>query len=162
MDTHLLLAAAILLLLVVQALALVVAVRILGRTMGQVVITLTQLRDEVTATLHQTRATLDRVEKLARSSDQMVTSELTPALAAARSMIGEVESSARDIRAGVDGIQNTVRSVTSAGGSSVLSFVAQTLFKKSGKLGMLAIGLGAAMRALTAPSRRQARAKKGR
>ena len=162
MDTLQLLAAAIVLLLFVQALALVVAVRILGRTMGQVATTLTQMREEVAATLLQTRATLDRVEKLARSSDLLVTAEITPAVASARSMIGEVEASARNIRAGVDGIQSTVRSVTSAGGSSVLAFVARTVYKKGGKLGLLALGLSAAVRALMTPSRRGAQAITGR
>lgn len=157
-----LLAAAIVLLLFVQALALVVAVRILGRTMGQVATTLVQMREEVAATLLQARATLDRVEKLARSSDLLVTAELTPALVSARSMIGEVESSARNIRAGVDNIQSTVRSVTSGGGSSVLAFVAQTVYKRGGKIGLLALGLSAALRALFAPSRRRAQATTGR
>ena len=162
MDTLQLLAAAIVLLLFVQALALVVAVRILGRTMGQVATTLAQMREEVAATLLQARATLDRVEKLARSSDQLVTTELTPTLASARLMIGEVESSARNIRVGVDNIQSTVRSVTSGGGSSALAFVAQTVYKRGGKLGLLALGLSAALRALFAPSRRRAQATTGR
>jgi len=155
-----LLAAAIVLLLFVQALALVVAVRILGRTTGHVATTLAQIREEVAATLLQTRATLDKVEKLARSSDQLVTAELTPTLASARSMLGEVETSARNVRAGVDGIQNAVRSMGSAGGSGALALVAQTVYKRGGKIGLLALGLGAALRALLTPSRRQARATK--
>jgi uncharacterized protein YoxC len=162
MDTLQLLAAAIVLLLFVQALALVVAVRILGRTMAQVATSLAELRAEIAATLLQTRATLDRVEKLARSSDQLVTAELTPTIVSARAMIGEVETSARNIREGVDGLQNTVRSVASAGGSSALAFVAQTIFKRGGKLGLLALGLSAAARAFLTPSRRQARATTGR
>jgi uncharacterized protein YoxC len=162
MDTLQLLAAAIVILLFVQGLALVVVARILARTMGQVSTTLVQLREEIAATLLQTRATLDRVEKLARSSDQLVNGEITPMLVSARSMIGEVESSARNIRAGVDGIQKTVRSVTSAGGSGALAFVAKTVYNRGGKIGLLALGLGAALRALWTPSRRQAQATKGR
>jgi hypothetical protein len=157
-----LIAAAIVLLLFVQALALVVAVRILGRTSGHLESSLAQMREELAATLLQARATLDKVEKLARSSDHLVTAELTPTLVSARAMIGEVEISARNIRAGVDGIQNAVRTMASASGSGALALVTQTVYKRGGKIGLLALGLGAALRALMTPSRRKAQATTGR
>ncbi len=151
LPTIQLLAAAMVVLLFVQGLVLVVAVRILSRLAGQVESTLEKTQQDVAAALHQSRVTLERVERLARAYDGLAEEHVAPTLEATRSLLGEVEQTARSVRSGVDGLQGAVHNVASASGSGVLALLGRTVYKRSGKLGLVVLGLSAALRALTAP-----------
>ena len=108
-----------------------------------------RIQEDVNATLREATATLSRAEKLAEATENMVRFELSPTLAISRAALAHVEVTTRGISEGVQGVRNMVGQVEKvASPSSLLSVVSSVLGLPTGKAGLIALGLGAGIRAV--------------
>jgi uncharacterized protein YoxC len=151
------LAIALIVLLGVLTVAIVMAVRILGRLADRLEVALGRLQQDVTATLRQAHDTLERIERVAQSSDQLLREEVAPTLELTRSTIEHVEGSVRGVSESVNGVQRIVRGILAVSGPGAMAVITRRIYKQGGKLGLVAMGLGAGLRALLGDDRRQRR-----
>jgi uncharacterized protein YoxC len=152
-----LLVIALTVLVVVLAVGVVMAVRIVARLSNRIEVTLARMQEETTATLRQAHVTLERVEILAHSSNELLRDQVAPALDMTRTTLVHMEASARGINQSVDRIQRVVRAVAAITGPGAAAVIAQSVYKRGGKLGLVALGLGAGLKAFFGNEGRQDR-----
>lgn len=157
-----LVAIALMVLILLLGVSLVLAIRILGRLATRIELSLTRMQEESTAALRQAHVTLERVETLAQSSDQLLREQLSPTLEVTRAALTHVETSARGVGETVEGVQRVVRGLVAITGPGAMAVVTQAVYKRGGKLGLIALGLGAGLRAFFGNGRRQARSTSSR
>lgn len=144
----------LIILLVVVAAALVLTIRTLKRLADCIEGLLGRTQEEITTTLRKVQATLDRVENLAQSSDQLLREDVTSTLDVARSTLTEVKMATRGVSDTVGGVQRVVKGLVAMSGPGALAVVTQRLIRKGNKLGLLAFGVGTGLRVLFNGSRR--------
>jgi len=110
---------------------------------------LKQTQEELAATLQQTHLALERVERLAQSTDVLVRQELAPTLQAARATLGHVESTTRAISSTAGAVSRVASTAGAVASPAGLGSLAVSLLRAPGGKAALAIlGVGAGLRAL--------------
>ena len=107
------------------------------------------LQGEMVPVLREARATLQRVEQLAASTDSLVKSELAPTVQLTRSTVTYVEAATRAVSQtaqNVAQITTIVRTVTEP--ANVSSAAGRVLKLSADKLGLLMVGIRTGLRAL--------------
>ena len=118
--------------------------RSLSRIMDQAETFLKQTQEELAATLQEAHLTLERVEKLAQSTDGLVRSEITPTMQVTRAALSNVERTTGVIRATAESMGRVAVVVNALTGPAGIG---KALKSSSGKLGLLAVGVRAGLNA---------------
>jgi hypothetical protein len=141
---------AVIALLAAQVIALGVTVAVLGRFSRRSEEMLAAMEEEARKTLEQARATMERLEGIALRTDELIRDRVTPALA-------EIGKTARGVGETVTQLQWIVGGVAAASGPGALALVAQRVLRTGsrGRNGLLALGIGAGLRALVHTLRRR-------
>lgn len=133
------------------AIGMAVASMRLGRLTNLLETSLKQVQEETCNTLQTTQDVLVRLEELARNLDKLVTAEMAPALAAARETLQHVEAATRAVGESASSVRSIVESVkTVAKPATFAATATRALAAPAGRASMLALALGAALRALLA------------
>ncbi len=144
-------------LLAVAAAALIVLIRTLNRMVNRIEDSLARTQGDVTTTLRRAQAAFERMERLAQSSDEVLREDVSPTLEVARSTMIQIEAASRSMTETVDGVQRVVRGLVAVSGPGALAMVTQRLLRKGNKLGLLAFGVGAGLRAFFSDGSRRNR-----
>src|SRR5438876_75918 len=91
-----------------------------------------QLSTRMESTLAEVKTTLNRVEKLAASTESLVDHEIVPTLQVTRATIGHLEVTTRTIRSGVEGVAKIVAVVDTIAHPKNLANVTSGLLRGSG------------------------------
>lgn len=134
---------AVIALLAAQAVALGVAVGLLSRFTKRTQESLARAEEETKATLQQARAMMKRMEDLSLHTEQVLRDRVSPAIL-------EIGKTARGMSETVTRLQWIIGGVAATSGPGALALVAQRVLRTEsrGRNGLLALGLGAGLRAL--------------
>jgi hypothetical protein len=141
-------------LLTVVSITLIIAIRTLNRLTDQVETWLRRSQEEITATMRQAQVTLEHGERLVQAAEQVVRDDVTLTLETARSTLIQVEAVSRDLSETLGSTQRIVGGIAAVTGPGALAMVTQRLLGKSNRLGLLAFGVGAGLRAFFGNSHR--------
>jgi hypothetical protein len=145
------LAELVLIALAVAAIGLLVAVlaaiRVLNRLVTRIDSSLDRIDAEVTPAFQQARATFEKIEQLARTSDQVLQENLAATLEAARMTLVQVESTSRDVSDTFDGAKRVAKSLAAMTAPGAAAVVTKRILKTGNRLSLLAFGVGAGLQA---------------
>lgn len=141
----------------IVAIAMVGAVRVLNRLGARLETAIGRIEGQITPALQQARATLEKVEKLAQSSNQVIHEDVAATLEAARSTLVQVESASREVGDTVGGVQRVVKGLVAVTAPGAAAVVAKRLIGTGNKLSLLAFGVGAGLQAFFSNGMRRTR-----
>ncbi len=120
-----------------------------SRSLDQLQGSIAGIQSEVVPALRGAKAALEHVERLAESTDSLVHAELTPTLQVTRATLGNVEKTTRVVSQTVEGVGRVaavVNAVTEP--ASLGTTVGRALQSSTGRIGLVAYGVRAGLRAL--------------
>jgi uncharacterized protein YoxC len=141
----------------IVAIAMVGAVRVLNRLGARLAEGIDRIEGQITPTLQQARSTLERVEKLAQASNQVIHEDVAATLEAARSTLVQVESASREVGDTVGGVQRVVTGLAAMTAPGAAAVVARRIIGTGNKLSLLAFGVGAGLQAFFSNGMRRTR-----
>jgi uncharacterized protein YoxC len=133
---------------IVAVLAIIVTILQVRRLARRAESSLDQMQGDLTATLRQTRSTLERVEQAVQGVDVVVREQITPSIDSARWTLAKAQRSVLKFTEGASKVQRVAQAVQAVSGAGVVAALSRQVLRRGGGIGLVALAAGAVVQAL--------------
>jgi len=132
----------------IAVVALIVAMLQVRKTARQVESSVREMEGDLSATLRQTRSTLERVEKMAQGVDVLVREQVSPSIDSARWALAKAQQSVSTLTEGKSKVQRLAKAVQAVSGAGALAAFSRQVLRRRGGIGLAVLAAGAILQAL--------------